>query len=66
MIAFLLALLRRAALHRRVAELLPTAVENRFLEIPWRLDLMATRAEAVRVQKPIFVWLMNGHPLGCT
>lgn len=66
MIAFLWALLADADLEKRVAEVLPSAAENRYLQIPWRLDLMAARAEAAREKKPIFVWMMNGHPLGCT
>lgn len=53
-------------LDAKVASVLPTAAEERFLAIPWRLDLMAAREEAVKGGKPIFLWLMNGHPLGCT
>lgn len=34
--------------------------------IPWRLDLLAARAEAVELDRPLFLWSMNGHPLGCT
>jgi hypothetical protein len=66
MIAFLLGLLAGPDLDRKVADVLPTAAENRYLEIPWRLDLMAARAEAAKAEKPIFIWMMNGHPLGCT
>lgn len=34
--------------------------------IPWRTDLLAARREAVAAGKPLFLWTMNGHPLGCT
>lgn len=34
--------------------------------IPWRVDLLEARALAVEGEKPIFVWSMNGRPLGCT
>jgi hypothetical protein len=34
--------------------------------IPWRIDLLESRTEAFRQKKPIFLWAMNGHPLGCT
>ncbi|MDH3592693.1 MAG: hypothetical protein OER88_12485 [Planctomycetota bacterium] len=32
----------------------------------WRVDLAAARREAERTGRPLFVWTMNGHPLGCT
>ena len=34
--------------------------------IPWRLDLLAARREALALGRPLFLWSMNGHPLGCT
>ena len=34
--------------------------------IPWRVSLLAARQEAAKQQKPIFIWAMDGHPLGCT
>jgi hypothetical protein len=34
--------------------------------IPWRSDLLAARDEAIRTGRPLFLWAMNGHPLGCT
>jgi hypothetical protein len=34
--------------------------------IDWQTDLQAARAEAARSGKPIFLWAMNGNPLGCT
>lgn len=49
-----------------VASVLPTAAEEKWLSIPWRTNLTAARREAAREKKPIFVWMMNGHPLGCT
>lgn len=33
--------------------------------IPWTVDLLEARDRAVREKKPIFIWAMNGHPLGC-
>ena len=33
--------------------------------IPWRIDLLAAQREAAAQQKPLFVWAMDGHPLGC-
>jgi len=34
--------------------------------IPWRVSLLDARQEAARQKKPIFIWAMDGHPLGCT
>ena len=53
-------------LEERVDRLLPSAEEDRFLEIDWRTDLLKARAEANEVGKPMFMWMMNGNPLGAT
>ena len=53
-------------LEDRIAALLPRSEDESFLEIPWRTDLLAARREANRDSKPIFLWIMNGSPLGCT
>ena len=34
--------------------------------IPWETSLLDAQATAAREQKPIFIWAMDGHPLGCT
>lgn len=34
--------------------------------IPWELDLLEAQRKAVEESKPIFIWAMDGHPLGCT
>lgn len=34
--------------------------------IPWHADLLAAQNVAVRQNKPLFIWSMDGHPLGCT
>ena len=33
--------------------------------IPWHADLWEARVESLRQNKPLFVWAMNGDPLGC-
>ena len=53
-------------LEAKVASLLPTAAEERWLSIPWLTDLNDARRESAATLKPIFVWIMNGHPMGCT
>ena len=34
--------------------------------IPWQVSLLDARQDAARQKKPIFIWAMDGHPLGCT
>jgi hypothetical protein len=33
--------------------------------IPWKTSLLEAREQAVRERKPLFMWSMNGSPLGC-
>lgn len=53
-------------LEDRVASILPTGAEEKWTSIPWRLDLDEARRDAQAAGKPLFLWIMNGHPLGCT
>lgn len=50
-------------LHASVA---PQGDTERWTEIPWMLDLNAAREKAARERKPLLMWVMDGHPLGCT
>ena len=50
------------ALHALVK---PAAGEDRWAGIPWRTGLWEARREAARAGKPIVLWEMDGHPLGC-
>lgn len=43
----------------------PRPAEMRWTVIPWETDLWAARLKAQRLEKPIFLWAMNGNPLGC-
>ena len=54
-----------STLERRVQEILPTADEERWLQIPWRTNLSEARRDAAKEGKPILLWVMNGNPLGC-
>jgi hypothetical protein len=51
-----------AALH---ASIVPRE-EEAWQTIPWQIDLLAARELAASSKKPLFIWSMNGHPLGCT
>ena len=35
-------------------------------QIPWRISLLEGQRVAAAEGKPIFIWAMDGHPLGCT
>ncbi len=52
--------------YQRLLEELVPDVKEGWQEVPWHLDLVAARAEASRSNKLLFLWTMNGHPLGCT
>lgn len=55
-----------ASLRETLAFLRPRPEELRWREIPWQTDLREACRLAVEEQKPIFLWTMNGNPLGCT
>lgn len=50
-------------LEARIAPILPTEEENSYRKIKWYTDLAEASRDARRQNKPIFFWLMNGHPL---
>jgi hypothetical protein len=47
-------------------EALCTTPDAAWRSIPWELDLLKAQRMAVEQSKPIFIWSMDGHPLGCT
>jgi hypothetical protein len=49
-----------------IAYVRPKPEETRWLDIPWQTDLWEGRRLAMAEGKPIFLWAMNGNPLGCT
>jgi hypothetical protein len=56
----------QAAIAAYRAKVLPAADERRWEEMDW----IATYADGLRAssdrQKPLLLYVMNGHPLGCT
>ena len=44
----------------------PNETEDRWLQIPWITSLWEARQRAAAQGKPILLWEMDGHPLGCT
>lgn len=44
----------------------PQAKETAWEQIPWLTSLWTARQKAAAEGKPILLWEMDGHPLGCT
>ena len=57
--------LSEAEFQRLHSELQPSAKAT-WRTIPWQISLLDAREVAARAKKPIFIWAMDGHPLGCT
>ncbi len=45
---------------------MPPKEDAAWLELGWEIDLWKARERAAKEGKPIFLWEMDGHPLGCT
>ena len=43
----------------------PAERSERWQQIPWGASLWEARKQAAREGKPILLWEMDGHPLGC-
>ena len=35
-------------------------------KLPWETSFHAGIAQAGKLNKPLLLWVMNGHPMGCT
>jgi hypothetical protein len=44
----------------------PQADDEAWAKIPWMTSLWEARHKAAAAGKPILLWEMDGHPLGCT
>ncbi len=49
-----------------IAFIRPQPEELRWRAIPWQTDLRVACQLAAEQGKPVFLWTMNGNPLGCT
>lgn len=58
--------LTRANLDALHARIVPQDQDQDFLAIPWRAALWPALEEARGLDRPVLLWAMNGHPLGCT
>jgi len=50
----------------RLQEDLVTCPNDPWRSIPWKTSVVEAQREAAVEGKPIFIWAMDGHPLGCT
>ena len=48
-----------------LATIRPKPGEDQFATIPWMTSLWEARQKAAAEGKPILLWEMDGHPLGC-
>jgi len=44
----------------------PSPDELKWQAVPWRARFWDAVIEAQEADKPVLLWAMNGHPLGCT
>ncbi|MDF1700069.1 MAG: hypothetical protein P1V36_02780 [Planctomycetota bacterium] len=47
-------------------QVLPSEAERRWEEIDWQPTYAGGLRASSDQQKPLLLWVMNGHPLGCT
>ena len=50
----------------RLLKLLAPDPTKPWRTIPWQLSVLDAQGIAAAHNKPIFIWAMDGHPLGCT
>ncbi len=60
------AVLNRATLDAWIDRITPPEDERIDETIPWRTSFHQGMAAAAAARKPLLLWVMNGHPLGCT
>ena len=70
MIALLLtAVLAQAGLDdaecRKLHDSLKPPTAELWRDIPWKVSLVEAQNLAAREKKPLFIWSMDGNPLGC-
>ena len=57
--------LTKADFEKLHAQLLPDQTEP-WRQIPWKTSVLEAQNVAASEGKPLFIWAMDGHPLGCT
>jgi hypothetical protein len=51
---------------KRLQTQLQPGADEPWRTIPWKISLLDAQKTAAKEKKPIFIWAMDGHPLGCT
>ncbi len=51
---------------KKLHAMLQASPDEAWRTIPWRIELLDAQQLAAEEHKPIFIWAMDGHPLGCT
>ena len=54
------------AAFRRLHEQLRPSAKDVWRSIPWKISLLDAQRLAAKERRPLFIWAMDGHPLGCT
>ena len=50
---------------RKLHEALRPPAQEAWRSIPWKVSLLEAQNQAARQKKPLFIWSMDGNPLGC-
>jgi len=50
---------------RSLHDKLKAPVDEAWRKIPWKVSLVEAQNLAAREKKPVFIWSMDGNPLGC-
>ena len=53
-------------LDEKLASVVPSERSLSYSSIPWETDIIAAQKHAKKSGKKLFLWVMDGHPLGCT
>jgi hypothetical protein len=59
-------LLGDGAVRKWIDFIRPGAEDLRWARLSWRDELGAAVLEAKKLQRPLLLWAMNGHPMACT
>lgn len=51
---------------QKVSEVCSQPDDALWRSIPWNISLIKGQNLAAERKQPIFIWAMDGHPLGCT
>ncbi len=50
---------------KRLHEALKPPTAELWRDIPWKVSLVEAQNLAAKEKKPLFIWSMDGNPLGC-